>query len=79
MDNKIINLLKDKPLYIPRVLLSNYKKLGITEEELVIIMVIMNYGDKVLYDPELFTREIAGNKHEVMKIINNLFDKNILT
>ena len=79
MDNKLIDLLKDRPLYIPRVLLSNYKLLGISEEELIIIMVIMNYGDKVVYDPELFTKDINGNKHDVMKIINNLFDKNILT
>ena len=79
MDNKLINLLKDRPIYIPKVLLSNYKKLGINSEELIIIMVIMNYGDKVIYDPELFTKDINGNRHEVMKVINNLFDKNILT
>lgn len=79
MDNKIIDLLKEKPLYIPRILLKNYKKLGISEEELVIIMVVMDYGDKVLYDPELFANDINGNKHEIMKIINNLFDKNIFT
>lgn len=79
MNNKIIDLIKEKPLYMPKILLSNYKKLGITCEELIIIMVIMNYGDKVIYDPELFTKDINGNKHEVMKIINNLFDKNIFS
>ena len=79
MDNKVISLLKDRPFYMPKILLNNYKKLEITDEELIIIMVVMNYGDKVLYDPELFTKEINGNKHQVMKIINNLFDKNIFT
>ena len=79
MNNKIINILKDRPLYIPRLLLNNYKNLGISSEELIIIMVVMDYGDKVLYDPELFAKDINGNKHEVMKIINSLFDKNIFT
>ena len=77
--NNLINLLKDKPIFIPRVLLNNYKALNITEEELIIIMVIMSYEDKVIYNPEEFARAINGNKHDVMRIINNLFDKNILT
>ena len=39
----------------------------------------MSYGDKVIYDPETFAKDINGNKREVMKVINNLFDKNILS
>ena len=78
MDN-VINLIKDKPLFIPRLLLSNYKMLGITDEELIIIMVIMNYGNKVVYDPEMFAKEINGNKRNIMMIIDNLCDKNILS
>ena len=79
MDNKILDLLKEKPIYIPRILLSNYKSLGITDQELIIIITIMSYGDKVIYDPETFAKDINGNKREVMKVINNLFDKNILS
>ena len=79
MNNKLISLIKDKPLIIPKVLINNYKILGISDEELIMIMVIMAYGDKVIYDPELFANDINGNKHDVMRVINNLFDKNILT
>lgn len=79
MDDRIISILKDKPIFIPKALLNNYKAIGITDEELIIIMVIMSYGNKVIYDPEEFAKDINGSKHEVMKIINNLFDKNILT
>lgn len=77
--NNVINLIKDKPLFIPKILLSNYKMLGITDEELIIIMVIMNYGDKVVYDPEMFAKEINGNKRNIMMLIDNLCDKNILS
>ena len=31
MEDKVVRLIKDKPLFIPRVLINNYKKLGITE------------------------------------------------
>ena len=77
--NNVINLIKDKPLYIPRILLSNYKSLKITDEELIIIAVIMSYGEKVLYDPEKFAQIINGNKRTIMKVIDNLCDKNILS
>lgn len=77
--NNVINLIKGKPLFIPRILLSNYKMLGITDEELIIITIIMNYGDKVVYDPEMFAKEINGNKRNIMMIIDNLCDKNILS
>lgn len=79
MENNLISILKDKPLFIPRVLLSNYKKLGITDEELVIIMVLLSYGDKITYNPEEFAKEVDGSKHDIMRVINNLCDKNILS
>ena len=78
MDN-MIKLLKDSPIVIPRILFNYYKLLGITDEELIVIMVIMAYGDKVIYNPEGFAKEINSNKHDIMKIINNLCDKNIIS
>ena len=78
MDN-VINLIKDKPVFVPRVLLRSYKNLGISDEELVLIMIIMTYGEKVVYDPEMFALEINGNKKQIMRIIDSLCDKNILS
>ena len=49
MNDNLINLLKERPYVISRVFINNYHNLGITEEELVVIMVIMDIGDKVLY------------------------------
>lgn len=77
--NNVINLIKDKPLIVPRILINNYKLLNITDEELIVIMVIMSYGNKVIYNPEEFAKEINGNKRSIMKIIDNLCDKNILS
>ena len=77
--NNIVNLIKDKPLFIPKILLSNYKNLGISDEELIIIMVIMNYGDKVVYDPEMFAKDINGDKRKIMMLIDSLCDKSVLS
>lgn len=77
--NNVINLIKDKPLYVPRILINNYKLLNITDEELIVIMVIMSHGDKVVYNPEAFAKEIGGSKRNIMKVIDNLCDKNILS
>ena len=75
----MIELIKGKPLFIPRILFNNYKKLGITDEELIVIIVIMNYGDKVVYDPELFAKDIDGDRKKIMMLIDSLCDKNILS
>lgn len=77
--NNVMDLIKDKPLYIPRILINNYKNLKISDEELIIIVVIMSYGEKVIYDPEKFADIIGGNKRTIMKIIDNLCDKSILS
>lgn len=77
--DKVIDLIKEKPLYIPKILINNYKNLKITDEELIIIIVLMSYGEKVLYDPSELARIIDGNKRTIMKVIDNLCDKNILS
>jgi len=79
MENNMISLLKDRPIIIPRIFLNNYKLLNISDSEFIVIIIIMSYGDKVMYNPEEFARDMNGSKHEVMKIINNLCDKNILS
>ena len=49
MDEFVIRLLKDRPLVLPRIILNNYRILGITDTELIIIMLIISIGDKVVY------------------------------
>ena len=39
----------------------------------------MNYGDKVVYDPELFAKDIDGDRKKIMMLIDSLCDKNILS
>lgn len=79
MEDNLINLLKNKPLVLPKIFLSNYRKLNITDSELIIIMILYNNGNKIVYNPEEFAKCISSSKHEVMKLINSLIEKNIIS
>lgn len=79
MDNNILNLLQDSPIIVPRILLNNYRKLNITEEELIVIMLIISLGNKLEYNPDIFVKELNMERHKVMTVINNLIGKNILS
>lgn len=79
MDDKIIDVLRERPIVIPRLLLKNYRKMNITEEELVILIFIIDCGQKIVYNPELFARELGMDKYKAMQLINDLTTKNIIT
>ena len=79
MDNNILSLMQDSAIVIPRILFNNYRKLNITEEELIIIMLIISLGNKIQYNPDIFVSELNIDRHKVMTIISNLISKNILS
>ena len=78
MNEVVISTLKEQPIYIPKVLFQNYKKLNITEEELILLICIINQGDKMVYNPIFFTDEIGLDKYKVMQLVNDLAEKGIL-
>ena len=79
MDDKLMCLIKDRPLVISRILLKNYRKMNINDTELIVIMVLMSFGDKIIYNPEEFAILVNWDKHEMMKVINDLITKNIIS
>lgn len=79
MDNNILSLIQDRPIVVPRILFNNYRKLNITEEELIIIMLFISLGNKIEYNPDKFVQELSIDRHKVMGIISNLMGKNILS
>lgn len=75
MNEVVISTLKEKPILIPSVLFKHYKKLNITEEELVLLICIIKEGDKIVYDPNFFTEEIGMEKYKAMQLITDLAEK----
>ena len=75
MNEVVISTLKEKPILIPSVLFKHYKKLNITEEELVLLICIIKEGDKIVYDPNFFTEEIGMEKYKAMQLITDIAEK----
>lgn len=75
MNEVVISALKEQPITIPKILFKYYKKLNITEEELIILICIINKGDKIIYNPSIFTEEIDMDKYKAMEIITAMAEK----
>lgn len=78
MDEKILNLMIERPVIIPRIIFNNYKRLNITEEELVILIFIIDLGNKISYNPDIFVNELNIEKFKVMELLNSLYEKKLI-
>ena len=50
-----------------------------TEEELIVLIFIIDLGNKIVYNPDIFVKELNIEKYKVMEILNNLSEKKIIT
>ena len=76
--SQILELLKDKSIVIPKVIFSNYKKLGIDMDEFYVLMFLININGKILYNPKAIGMELGLEELNVLEIISNLEEKKIL-
>lgn len=74
---QMLELLKDKTYQIPRNLFVNYKKIGMTEIELVIIIYLLN-SDDTIYNPKKISNDLGIELNVVLEIINGLTEKGII-
>lgn len=73
----ILELIKSKYYQIPQILLFNYKKLGLTEMELIVIIYLWNDIDNN-YNPKKISNDLDLEMKDVLEIINNLSEKGFL-
>jgi hypothetical protein len=71
--NEIENILKEKPIVLPRYLFNYYLRLGITPEELIILIFIMDKGNKVIYNPVIIKSNIIIYRYFIVIIMYFLF------
>lgn len=71
-------MLKEKPIILPRYLFNYYSRLGITVEELLILIFIIDRGDKAEYNPDAISNSLCLDKFKVMELLNNLIEKQIV-
>lgn len=77
MLEKVINLIKDSSIYLPRLLLNNYLKLNINDRELIILIYLLNEQDTT-YNPSKISNELNIPIKEILDNISKLSEKGFL-
>ncbi len=75
----VTQIIKQKTYLLPNYLLTNYRKLNLTEEEVLILTIMINKQPKISYDINSFVKEIDMEKYKIMSIISNLEDKKLIS
>lgn len=75
MTSKIIDLLKNGIIAVPKLLITNYKSLKITEKELILIIYLLNDDE---FDPEKISKDLKIKIPDTLKMIDSLSKKDIL-
>ena len=73
--DKLLNVLKDKDLSIPKILLMNYKKLKLNEAELIILIFLINSNE---YNPKLISDIMDIKMPLLLEMIALLEEKGVL-
>lgn len=77
MIEKIINILKDNPLITPKILFTNYKKIGINEKELVLLILLINNISNT-FNAKKIGEDLGWNVRDVLEVISSLSDKDLI-
>ena len=76
MLGKLTDILKNEPFYVPNILFKNYRKLNITDSELIILIYLINADNT--FNPKQITKDLNFKLNETMDLINSLIEKNII-
>ncbi len=76
MLGKVIDLIKNEPFHIPNILFKNYRKLNITDSELIVLIYLINTD--ISFNPKQIAKDLNFELSEVMNIITSLTEKSIL-
>ncbi len=76
MLEKITDIIKDRDLIVPKILFFNYKKIDITEEELILLIYLINTSS--CFNLKKMSLELNVNSKDLLKTINNLVEKDLL-
>lgn len=75
--SQIIELLKNINYQVSKELLFNYKKLNITDSELIILIYLTNQTSNT-YNPKQIGNDLKLELNNVLELINSLCEKNII-
>ena len=74
---RVIELLKSINFQVPRELLFNYKKINITDSELIILIYLINQVSNI-YNPKQISNDLNIDLNTILELINSLSEKKLL-
>jgi DNA replication protein len=77
MVEKLVNILKDNDVSIPRLLLNNYQELKISDKELILLMYLINEKE-LSFNPKKISKELKISLEVVLECISNLTSNDII-
>ncbi len=78
MMEKVINLLKESTMQIPKLLLLNYKKFGCNEKDLIVLIYLYNEKD-MGFNPKKISDSLNITLPEVLETIDHLSSSGLIT
>ena len=75
MTGKVIELLKNGTFIVTKLLLINYKKFKISDNELIVLIYLLNNNE---FDPDRISHDLGLDIKELLTVINSLTKKDIL-
>ena len=75
MTEKIKELIQNRDMTIPRILFQNYKNIGITDQELIMLIYILNTSD--IFNPKQISNELNITLNDVMTAMEDMSSKGI--
>ena len=74
--DKILELLKDGSITVPKIFFTHYKTLEINDREFIVLMYLMNYNGG--FNPKQIGNELGISFKEILEIINDLCEKGFI-
>jgi len=78
-NDKLLEVFKQKNLVIPLYFIQNYKKFDLSFEEFAFLMYLYNLGNRFLFDPSKFSKELNVDLKKVMTYADTLMDKRLVS
>lgn len=76
--DQVLELLKERTYQIPKILLFNYHKLNLTDQEFIMLFYLWNSNDSS-YNPKQISNDLGVSLNTVLEIINTLSEKGFLS
>lgn len=76
MMEKVVSLLKEDKIIIPKTFLFHYKDLKITDEEYIVICYLLN--TETLFNPKKLAQDLQIDMMHILEIVESLTSKDII-